>query len=933
MKFRILHFIFSFIMIVTSPSCEKMSENSLVKEKHKDFIMNSPFKETIQLSKNDRKALALPPNKYYERMWELTMNPATGRPEPAKALALQKKLRQKRLLNKSPGDGEKNPWIERGPNNIAGRTRVLLFDPNDPLHKKVFAGGVSGGLWFNDDITDSKSPWNQVTGVPGNMNVSCITVDPRDSNIWYVGTGEQYTAGDVVGNGVYKSEDGGENWNNVSLEAMGIDNDTDSSLFLSGIYYVNDIIAWDNGTSTDIFVAVGGYLYYSANDPDNWLGLQSAGLYKSKDNGATWNRIESDNMSFNFGGGKFYYTPNDLEIAADNSLWMGTISSPIRGKGAGLVYGSSDGITWSLKASLPNSDRVEIAVSLSNSNKIYALTEGTDDVPHIYRTLNAFENFQEISKPNDVDEGIPADDFTRRQGFYNLVIEIDPIDDSILYVGGIDLFRSTDSGDSWQQISKRSTRIQGPFSTVHADQHVMVFRPDANNEAVFGNDGGVYYCKSLSDASQTSNIKAVNRGLNITQFYKGAISPNASDEYFLAGSQDNGTQFFNNPKTNEPDESYDISGGDGGYCFIDQVEESYLIVSYTYNQAISLYDFEAQEWKTVVSDNEDGDFINQSDLDSNLDILYTNGSQKFNNIYRLYRFSDLDDILPNDVATQYILEDPLLTSSPTALKVSPYETDTSLLFVGTETGELLKVTNADTDPIWEDISGSNFVGSISDIEFGNPPDEIMVTFHNYGVKSIWFSENGGKTWISKEGNFPDIPVKAILKNPILEDEVIVGTDLGVWKTEDWSTASPNWIQTYNGMSDVKVTDLQYKKDSRAVYATTYGRGIFSGYFEASAYEIKIPKAFTPNGDGVNDYWKINSLFEFYPNNSLKLYNSAGELVYSKNPFLDSFDGFSNVGTRGKLPKGSYMYVLKTGKPKNPQFTSEIEKKGWVYITY
>ncbi len=933
MNFRIINIVVIYIITSSLYSCDKVSKNALIKEKHRVFLDNTPFKETIQLSKNDRKKIALPPNKFYERMWELTMNPTTGMPEPAKALKLQKELHRKRLLNKSPGDDKKNPWIERGPNNIAGRTRVLLFDPNDPLHKKVYAGGVSGGLWFNNDITDTQSTWNQVTDVPGNMNVSCITVDPRDSNIWYVGTGEQYTAGDVVGNGVYKSEDGGDSWRNVSLEAMGVVSSSDTSLFLSGIYYINDIIAWDNGVSTEVFVAVGGFLYYSANGPNNWLGLQSAGIYKSSDKGSSWNRIEASNMSFTFGEETFYYMPNDLEIAADNTLWMGTIGSPIRSKGAGFVYSSSDGITWSLRADLPNSDRVEIAVSSSDSNKIYVLTEGTNGVPHIFKTSNAFENFQEISKPNDIDQGIPADDFTRGQAFYDLVIETDPTDDAVVYVGGIDLFRSADSGDSWQQISKRSTRIVGPFSTVHADQHVMIFRPGASNEAVFGNDGGVYYCNSLSSAIATSNIKAVNTGLNITQFYKGAVSPSASDEYFLAGSQDNGTQFFNNPETNEPDASSDISGGDGGYCFIDQIEESYLIVSYTYNQAISLYDFETQQWKTIISDNEDGDFINQSELDSNLDILYSNGSQKYNDIYRLYRFSNLNNLKTNSEATKEILKDPLLTSSPTALKVSPYSSESSLLLVGTETGELLRVTNADTDPIWKDISGPDFVGSISDIEFGGPPDEILVTFHNYGVKSIWFSENGGKTWMSKEGTFPDIPVKSILQNPILQNEVIIGTELGVWKTENWDKEEPNWVQTFNGMSDVKVTDLQYKKETRAVYATSFGRGIFSGYFEASNYKIEIPKAFTPNNDGVNDFWKIKSLSEFYPNNSLQIFNASGKLVFSEQPFLDSFDGVSNIGAREKLPKGSYMYVLKTGQPKDRQSTSKSVKKGWIYITY
>ena len=236
---------------------EKKSIEDL-REQHADFLKGSPFKETLKLTKKERKHEGLPPNKYYEREWELTMNPATGIPEPDKVLELQKKLRSKGSSRKTPGDALDNQWIERGPNNVGGRTRVLLFDPNDIENKRVFAGAVSGGLWVNSDITDENSAWSQVTGVPSNMNISCITVDPRNTNIWYVGTGEQYTFGAAVGDGVYKSSDGGTTWSHLNIVAEGQSYVTgDTVNLLEGIYYINDIIAWDNGTNTEIFVGVG----------------------------------------------------------------------------------------------------------------------------------------------------------------------------------------------------------------------------------------------------------------------------------------------------------------------------------------------------------------------------------------------------------------------------------------------------------------------------------------------------------------------------------------------------------------------------------------------------------------------------------------------------------------------------------------------------
>ena len=109
-----------------------------------------------------------------------------------------------------PGENS-NSWEERGPDNVGGRTRTIMFDPNDATNKRVFAGGVSGGLWVNDDITDGASAWTEVN-IPQNLGISCITYDPNNTNIFYVGTGESYVFGDVNGNGVWKSIDGGANW-------------------------------------------------------------------------------------------------------------------------------------------------------------------------------------------------------------------------------------------------------------------------------------------------------------------------------------------------------------------------------------------------------------------------------------------------------------------------------------------------------------------------------------------------------------------------------------------------------------------------------------------------------------------------------------------------------------------------------------------------
>ncbi len=906
------------LMLSIFMGCKYQSDEMSVaekKERHAFFLEHSAFKERLQWSKEERKAQGLPPNKYFEREWELTMNPMTGKPEPTKVLQLQKTLKKskKGQQYRVPGDEPDNAWVERGPNNVGGRTRAVLFDPNDATNKRVFSGGVSGGLWVNDDITDENSSWEQVSQVPGNMNISCIAVDPRDSNIWYLGTGEQYTAGAAVGNGVYKTTDGGLTWNNLSLEAIGEgDLSSTSSRFLSGIYYINDIVVWDNGVSSEVFVAVGGFVYADADTPENWLGLQSAGLYRSTDGGGVWSRIESENFNYTLSGFDFYYIPNDFEIAADNTLWMGTIGSAIGNSGAGLVYKSTDGSTWTLEATLDNANRVEIEVSHSDSEKLYALVEGTDNVPHIYKTNDGFSNITELSKPNDADPDIPANDFARGQDFYNLVIEVDPTNDELVYVGGIDLFRSENGGSTWSQISRWKPSIAGSSSVVHPDQHVMVFRPGNENQAVFGNDGGVYYASSLSGAT-TSNTAILerNNNYNVTQFYTAAIAPRAEDEYFMGGTQDNGTPFFDNPNANAPDSSVDVSGGDGAACFVDQQGEDYFIVSYVYNAYYQLFDINENAWKVIFSDleNREGDFINQADLDSNLDILYTNGSNVFSR--QLYRYSGLTTIPLSGEATQTALTNPSLDSSPTAIKVSPYTTTSSTLLVGTETGKLLRVTDADTSPIWTEISSNNFLGSISDIEFGADENEILVTFHNYGVNSVWYSSDGGQIWVSKEGDLPDMPVKCILQNPLVQDEVLIGTELGVWGTSNWLDDSPNWSQTINGMSDVKVTDLQLREGDNKVLAATFGRGLFTGEFLQNNDLSVKKKGFADGAVCIYPTISLGTIFAAttkpYSNVSLFVHTMNGSLAYS-NDEITLVEGKENVLTL-ETPPGFYVLSL------------------------
>ena len=989
----------------------KNSSKSTIREKHASFLKNSPFKKTLNLSKKERKALGIPPNKYLEREWELTMNPDLGRPTPEKLFEIQKQL-DKELeqtnLRSVPGEYN-NFWEERGPNNVGGRTKALLFDPNDPTNETVFAGGVSGGLWKNTQISDPNSAWSLIS-VTENLSVTTITVDANDSNIFYLGTGESYTSRDSYGNGVWKSTDAGLSWTqvfggisgpieyqetnalltvnspasimgnydalqaafgpdltsvsgnlvlvddgtflsdegcsplvngssvngNIALIKRGNCNFTDKvknaqnegaiaviminnvvganpitmagddptitipSVMISephgqlirtamdtetvnvllenretlgngGVYlipgktHINDIITRDNAGVSEIYVATGGSYYSPSSDP-TVFGSGDVGVYKTIDGGVNWTQIVLPETPEGH-----FYTPIDLELGADGTVWMSTTNSIVYATGGGAIFASTDGTNFALKHSITDGERTEIAVSKTDPDLVYAIAVNAP--LSIIRTTDNFATTTDLPLPDDASPIISSSDFTNGQGWYDLGIEVDPGNDQNVFVGGINWFKSTNAGTSWNQFSNS---YGGQLPNIHPDQHNIVFAN--SNTILIGNDGGVAYS---NDGGAT--ITHRNKNYNVTQFYHMAVAPTTafSGDYFMAGSQDNGTQQFDNASVGI-NASYESQGGDGAYCFFDQDgTEQYRISNYIYNRSIELFNYANNDIIQINSeDSDNGDFITQQELDSNQNILFTNYSTSSNFIIKRYKINLFFGSVNKDELTHSLLD-----NTPTAFKVSPFTTSSTTLLVGLENGKLLKLTNADGTVAWSELTGANIIGSISDIEFGQTENDIFVTVHNYGVTNVWYSDDGGSSWVSKEGDLPDMPVKCILQNPLNPEQLLIGTDLGTWWTQDFSSASPIWYHGTNGMNSVKVTDLELRDDNM-VFAATYGRGIFSGQFTAADgtigfddLERNTSLSIYPNPSQGNISFSLPSSFS---NPEIKIFDLTGRLVYEKN---------------------------------------------------
>ena len=316
---------------------------------------------------------------------------------------------------------------------------------------------------------------------------------------------------------------------NVSLNPS---NGNFTGYMLPGVQHVNAIKIRNNAGTSEIYVAAGDS-FYSASGSTTFLGGTTYGLYKSVDNGATWSEVA---LPLTANGKK--HCPNDIEFGADNKIWLSTINSTVWDDGGGKIFSSTDGTTFVQKHQIPNADRTQIAVSSTVPDKVYALAEVNIPTPatetvSIISTNDGFATAPTVlALPDDPDGGIPANDFTRGQAGYDLVIEVDPTNDQKLFVGGINIFNSTDGGASWVRKSDWTGNV---LQEVHSDQHVASFASNDASKMVFGNDGGVYYS---NDGGNTISVR--NNGFNVTQFYSLGVAPTTNGmpgDNFVAGAK------------------------------------------------------------------------------------------------------------------------------------------------------------------------------------------------------------------------------------------------------------------------------------------------------------------------------------------------------------------------------------------------------------
>ncbi|HRY32690.1 MAG TPA: hypothetical protein P5531_06955 [Bacteroidales bacterium] len=747
----------------------------------------------------------------------LTLDPALGR-VPKERLLTAWKYGNSLAHSKTDPLSNVVSWTNV-PSDMGGRMRAVQWDPGDPLEKKAWAGSVTGGLWFNNDVTNPSSPWIAVDDFWSGLSVACIAFDPQNSQVMYVGTGEAPTAiityreSCGLGVGILKSTDGGLTWNLLPSTAQ--------------FAFVNDILVRNENGNSVVYAGVVSGKYMGAAH----ASMPSDGLYRSADGGVSWTQVLP-----NITGETKAWPVSDIDMNSNGRIFVGT-SRNLDGKGGASILYSDAGTagTWTVfdnyLLSIPAQPdfylpgRVMVACAPSNPSTVYAIIsagniQGWEVYNGLYflRSTNQGVSWTAMSIPPDYNNRNWAN-----LAWHAFTIGVDQNNPSTVWIGGLDLNRSTNGGQSWTKMTDWALMYQGGGPDyVHADLHAVVYKPGSSQEILFGTDGGIFYTASGGTASPV--FQEMSQNLSTLQFYTCALTPQPGSDMMAGGLQDNGCLWYTGNDLSLNDM---VSGGDGAYCFFDQDDPGLLITSIYYN---TYYIFNNGSFLNYVDAYQSGYFINPADYDYRFNTLYANAGPMYGSGSqdRLLRIQDIDGM-----ANGQFLNLGTATTVPfTHIKVSPNSTLNNIrVFAGSMSGRLFRISNAQATPQVTEIGSPSFpTATISCVAVGGSDDTLLVSFSNYGVASVWRTFDGGQNWQNAEGNLPDMPVRWAVFHPQNRQQVLLATELGVWSTSNLFSGNVWWTPASQGLANVRVDMLQLRNSDKRVSAATHGRGLFLGTY-------------------------------------------------------------------------------------------------------
>lgn len=678
------------------------------------------------------------------------INPVTGEFPSVTAQQMYEEYLDQTDNPKSPLDAN---WTLVGPSSSGsgyaglGRLNCIAFHPSNT--NIYWVGAAAGGIWAT---SNNGSSWTCLNNNAGALAVSDIAIpsDYPTTNTIYIATGDK-DHWDNRSVGVLKSTNGGSTWS-----ATGI------------TYNIAD------GKMVN-------RLLISPTDNQTILAATTNGVYKTTNGGTTWStQLTSTNFI------DMEYKPGDF-----NTLYGSTT-------GGTIFMSTNGGSSWTQVYSNASAKRIELGVSPNQSSYVYAIAAGSNSGLYaILSSTNSGASFNAVytaAQGNLLGWASDGSD-SGGQGWYDLCLAVSPSNASLLLVGGVNTWRSTDGGSSWQIVNHWSG---DGVQAVHADKHWLAFR--SNGDLFECNDGGVY----ISTNSGTSWTVKTN-GMNISQMYKLSTSKTVADET-ITGLQDNGTKLFSGGAWD------DVKGGDGMECLIDYSDVNVQYGTYVNGQIDRTTNHWNSAYNIQPSGSGDGAWVTPYIIDPvNPQTLYAGYADVWKTTNRGSSWTKIST----------------MNSGNKIRSMAIAASNNQVLYVA-DPSVIWKTTNGGTG--WTNVTSNLPVGSAS-IQYisikNDDPSTVWVAMSGYTSGGVYVTNDGGTSWTSISTGLPQIPAYCVIQNTQATGvQLLVGTELGVYMKDGAS----NWVSFNTGLPNVRIGEIEIYYNSNPelsrLRAATFGRGLW-----------------------------------------------------------------------------------------------------------
>ena len=687
---------------------------------------------------------------------------------------------------------------ELGPAITSGRIADFAVNPENP--KEYYVATAAGGVWKTANAGTTYTP---IFDNEGSYSIGCITLDPHNSNVVWVGTGENNNQRSVsYGDGIYKSVDGGNSWTHSGLKNS---------------EHIGSIIVHPDNPDI-VYVAAIGPLWSSGGD---------RGVYKTTDGGKTWNAVLT--IDEHTGINEVHMDPRNPDILYATAFQRRRhVFTYLGGGPQSAIYKSIDGgASWNkVNKGLPSVDlgRIGLVISPANPEIIYAIVEAAKGEGGFYKSTNGGASWEKQSS------------YSSSGNYYQELIA-DPIDENTVYSMNVWMQVSHDGGKSFSNVGE---------DFKHVDNHCLWIDPTDTAHLLAGCDGGIY---ETFDKGASWQFKA---NLPVTQFYKVAVD-NSEPFYFIyGGTQDNFSMggpsrtISGNGIANS--EWFMTHGGDGFESAIDPDDPNIVYAQSQYGVLVR-YDKRSGEELGIQPMPREGENAYRWNWDAPLETsahvpgrIYFAANKVFRSDDRGQSWEVISDDLTRQLNRNELKVMDKIWSIDAVMKngsTSPYGTivafsesplDQNLLYAGTDDG-LIQVTENGGNS-WrkiENIKGVPERTYVNEVLASKHDANVLYAafnHHKYGdfKPYIYKSTDKGKSWKNIGNDLPERgSVYAIEEDHVDPDLLFAGTEFGVFYSHN---GGENWSRLKSGLPVIAVRDIAIQQRENDLVLGTFGRGFY-----------------------------------------------------------------------------------------------------------